>query len=407
LAERAPEKREVTGSTPVPTTGAWAAFLREADPLARADFLSAPLRPLPAQPLGVPWPTKDWPTAEVALPPEARRLAELAFDPSSDVGQTQALVVVHGGRLVYQRYAGSIEYFDRPPDPVTPGTRLLAWSLAKSVLHAVVGILVGDGRLELGGRALAPEWRAVDDPRRAITLAHLLEMRDGLAFVEEYEDFETSDVIQMLFGSGKDDVAAFAADRPLAAPPGERYCYSSGTSNVISGLVARTVGHGDPYLRLVGDRILEPLGMASTEPGLDAAGTWVASSLLHATAEDYARFGLLYLRGGIWEDSPLLPPGWVDHGRRPRSVDPEDGHVHGAHWWAEPDGFGTFRAAGYEGQMILLVPDLDVVVVRLGKTPPSLKQELVRWRRAFVAALAPLSAPGGSGPADRRGQAPS
>ena len=373
----------------------------------QADFLSAPLRPLPAQPAGVPWPTKDWPTAEVALPPEARRLVDLAFDPSSNVGQSQALLIVQGGRLIYRRYAGSIEYFDRPPDPVTSSTRLLAWSLAKSVLHAVVGILVDDGRVELDAPALAPEWRSEDDPRRAITLEHLLEMRDGLDFAEEYEDLETSDVIQMLFGSGKDDVAAFAADRPLAAPPGQRYYYSSGTSNVISGLVARTVGHGDPYVGLLEERILGPLGMASTEPGLDGVGTWVASSLLHATAEDYARFGLLYLRDGLWEDSPLLSPGWVDHGRRPRSIDPEEGHVHGAHWWAEPDGFGTFRAAGYEGQMILLVPDLDVVVVRLGKTPPSLKGELVRWRRALVPALAPLAAPGGTGPADGRGQPPS
>ncbi len=380
--------------------------------MARADFFTEPLHALPAQPAGVPWPTKDWPTAEVALPLETRRLVDLAFDPASEVGQSQALLIVQGGRLVYRRYAGSIEYFDRPPDPVTSDTRLLAWSLAKSVLHAIVGVLVGDHRLELDAPALAPQWGSDGDPRRAITLAHLLEMRDGLDFAEEYEDFEKSDVLQMLFGSGKDDVAAFAADRPLAAPPGERFYYSSGTSNVISGLVARTVGPGEPYRRLLEDRLFGPLGMASADPGLDEAGTWVASSLLHATAEDYARFGLLYLRGGVWEDSPLLPPGWIDYGRRPRSVDPEEGHIHGAHWWVEPDGLGTFRAAGYEGQMILLVPDLDAVIVRLGKTPPSLKQELVRWRRALVPALAPLAASRGPaprepGPANGPGQPPS
>jgi CubicO group peptidase (beta-lactamase class C family) len=121
------------------------------------------------------------------------------------------------------------------------------------------------------------------------------------------------------------------------------------------------------------DRLFGPLGMASAEPRFDAAGTWVGSSYLYATARDFARFGLLYLRDGVWDDRRLLPEGWVDSARTIRSVDPEDGWLYGHHWWVRGDDVGTFWANGYEGQMIACVPALDLVVVRLGRTPTELK----------------------------------
>ena len=113
-------------------------------------------------------------------------------------------------------------------------------------------------------------------------------MRDGLAFAEDYVDGEVSDTIQMLFGDGQADMAHFAADRPLAAPPGTRFNYSSGTSNIISGIVARTVGPGESYARFLHSRLFGPLGMSSADPEFDEAGTWVASSSLYATARDFA-----------------------------------------------------------------------------------------------------------------------
>ena len=103
--------------------------------------------------------------------------------------------------------------------------------MAKSMLHAVVGMLADEGRLVLDAPAPVPLWQSPATPARDITLQHLLDMRDGLDFLEEYEDPEASDVLQMLFGRGQSDMAAFAADRPLAAPPGTRFNYSSGTSN--------------------------------------------------------------------------------------------------------------------------------------------------------------------------------
>ena len=346
------------------------------------------LVPLPTQPRGLPWPTREWEEGPVPRGVELAPLLDAALDPDGPQSFTYAVVVIHRGRLVAERYDGVIEHWERADEPVGPGTQLLSWSMAKSMLHAAVGTLVGEGRLRPDAPAPVPQWAAPTDPRRDITLQQLLEMRDGLDFVEDYVDARASDVIEMLFGAGKDDVAAFAADRQPVAPPGHRFNYSSGTSNIVSAVVGREVGLGESYARFLRDRLFEPIGAESARPTLDAAGTWVASSYVHATARDFARFGYLYLRDGVWDGQRVLPEGWVDHGRRARSVDPEDGSRYGAHWWVADDGHGSFWASGYEGQSILLCPALDLVVVRLGKTPSDRYPQLREWREAVAAAFA-------------------
>jgi CubicO group peptidase (beta-lactamase class C family) len=289
---------------------------------------------------------------------------------------------------VAERYHGALEHFDREPTPVTAETPLLGWSLAKSMLHAVIGILVGDGMLDLDAPVDVPEWAAVDDARRALTLRDLLAMRDGLEWAEDYTDERVSDVMQMLFGEGQADMAHFAADRPLVAAPGTRFNYSSGTSNIISGIVARAVGRGEEYARFLHGRLFGRIGMTTADPAFDEAGTWVASTFIRATARDYARFGLLYIRDGVWDGTRLLPPGWVDYARTWVSDDPVDG-PYGAHWLGVTgDTLGTFRASGYTGQSITICPPLDLVVVRLGNTPNERRQAWVPWRAATVQAFA-------------------
>jgi CubicO group peptidase (beta-lactamase class C family) len=353
--------------------------------------------PLPPQPDGVPWPTVQWPTSPVpaTISADVTRLLDRMFDDEGPMRTAYAVVVIHHGALVAERYGGALEHFDRPPDPVTAETRLLSWSMAKSMLHAAVGLLVGQGTLDLDAPADVPEWSDPADPRHAITLRQLLAMRDGLAFNEDYVDDTVSDVITMLFG-GQDDMAHFAADRPLAAPPGTRFNYSSGTSNIISGVVARLVGPGQPYIDFLTSQLFEPIAMCSAEPELDAAGTWVASSYLRTTARDYAKFGLLYLRDGMWDGRRILPEGWVDYARTMVSDDPEDG-PYGAHWWGVAgDTLGTFRCSGYDGQSITVCPALDLVVVRLGQTPIARNEHLVQWRADMVDAFARAARPGGN-----------
>jgi CubicO group peptidase (beta-lactamase class C family) len=353
------------------------------------------VRSLPPQPEGVPWPTVQWPTAPVPedISGDVARLLEQMFEDDGPLRTAYAVVVIHQGALVAERYGGALEHFDRPSEPVTQETRLLSWSMAKSMLHATVGLLVGQGKLDLNGPTDVPEWSDPDDPRHAITLRHLLAMRDGLDFNEDYVDDAVSDVITMLFG-GQDDMAHFAADRPLAVPPGTRFNYSSGTSNIISGVVARVVGHGQPYVDFLKSQLFEPIGMHSAEPELDPSGTWVASSYLRATARDYAKFGLLYLRDGRWDGRRILPEGWVDYARTMVSDDPEDG-PYGAHWWGVAgDTLGTFRCSGYDGQSIELCPALDLVVVRLGQTPTQRSEHVVQWRADMVEAFSRATGPG-------------
>jgi CubicO group peptidase (beta-lactamase class C family) len=345
---------------------------------------------LPIQPAGVPWPTTEWPIGSPPSGVELGGLMDRMFDGTGQLGVTFAVLVIHGGRLVFERYACELVSFDRPPDPVDAESRLISWSMAKSMLQAVVGMLVAEGRLDLDAPADVPEWSGPGDPRGAITLRQMLAMRDGLAWAEVYEDAGGSDVIEMLFGSGQSDIAHFAADRPLAVPPGTRFNYSSGTSNIISRMVAQVVGAGEPYRAFLSERLFGPIGMTSAVPEFDPVGTWVASSNVMATARDYARFGLLYLRDGMWDGTRILPESWVDNARTMVSED-EDGVPYGAHWWGlAGDQRGTFRASGYEGQSILISPALDLVMVRLGKTPESDegKAALDRWRRDFLEAFA-------------------
>jgi CubicO group peptidase (beta-lactamase class C family) len=344
---------------------------------------------LPPQPDGVPWPTQDWPTAAPPGGIDLDALLDRMCDDGGPLATTYAVLIVHRGQLIAERYQGALEHFDRPPDPVTVDTPLLSWSMAKSMLHAIVGMLIGEDRLSLDSPLDVPEWPPGDE-RRAITLRHLLAMRDGLDFVEDYVDDRASDVINMLFGDGQADMAHFAADRGQAAAPDARFNYSSGTTNIISGVVARVLGPGAPYEAFLRDRLFGPIGIHSARPQFDEAGTWVASSYLRTTARDFARFGLLYLRDGVWDRARLLPEGWVDYARTMVSNDPEDG-PYGAHWWGVAgDERGTFRASGYEGQSIALCPALDLMLVRLGKTSIEFGPDLAAWRAEVIEAFASL-----------------
>lgn len=336
------------------------------------------LAPLPAQPANVPWPTDDWPVGEAPAALAKTRFPELldqAFSAKATprLGETHALLIVQGGRIVHEQYGEGFR-----PDQTYP-----SWSKAKSITHALVGIAVGDGQLDVRAPAGAPEWRGADDPRAAITLDQLLRMSSGLSWVEEYLPDRPSDVIAMLFGEGKEDVARFAASAPLAQPPGSHWYYSSGTTNIVARALGQAIGATGPaFEAFMRERLFAPIGMKSPIPKFDTAGTFIGSSFCFASARDFARFGTLYLRGGVWDGRRILPEGWVDYARTPTPQPPgaaETEGRYGAHWWLDLGGPGSFSANGYDGQYTVCVPDLDLVLVRHGATPLDRKDELKRW----------------------------
>jgi CubicO group peptidase (beta-lactamase class C family) len=344
-----------------------------------SETLRRPALPsLPPQPAGAPWPTEAWPEGPAPAGLKRTRFAELldeAFAAKStpQLGESHALLIVQGGKIVHEQYG---EGFG--PDQTYP-----SWSKAKSITHALVGIAAGDGRTDIHAPADVPEWRGPGDPRGAITLDHLLRMSSGLQWLEEYLPDRPSDVIAMLFGAGEADVAGFAASFPLAHEPGRFWYYSSGTTNIVARALGRAVGaSGLAFEAFMRERLFEPIGMRSPAPKFDEAGTFIGSSFCFCTARDFARFGLLYLRDGVWDGKRILPEGWVDYARTPTWQQPGAADAegrYGAHWWLDLGGPGSFSANGYEGQFTLCVPDLDLVLVRHGATPLDKKDEIKRW----------------------------
>ena len=336
------------------------------------------------QPANVSWPTVQWPVALHRASDVLRRVADQAFvDPN--LTETRSVVVIQGGELIYERHGGSIPIFDRAPLVVDTATTQISWSMAKSMTQFLVGVLADEGHLNVDGPAPIPQW--ADDARRTITLRDLLTMRDGLDFVEDYLPDHPSDVIEMLFGAGQDDVAQYAISRPLAHTPGTHWNYSSGTTNIICRILGDIVGDGEDFASFMHSRLFVPIGMTSAIPKFDSRGTFVGSSYVFATARDFAKFGYLYLRGGEWDGRRLISQRWIDDAQVPLSIDEESGTFYSQQWWVTGDEFGSYWANGYEGQSITVVPELDAVVVRLGKTDASQYPALRAWRHGLLGAL--------------------
>ena len=334
------------------------------------------------QPDGVAWPIVEWPRGEASANVVAA--ADAAFDDPT-FGVTNAVLVVRGGRIIYERYAGVLEHFDRASEPVDETSALLSWSMAKSILHLAIGHLVDAGQLDPSSSARVDAWAS--DSRHAIRVADLLAMRDGLDFVEEYVLGEPSHVIEMLFGEGKDDVARYAAARGLAHEPDTVFNYSSGTTNILSGIVADLVGRHDAYRAFLDETVFGPLAMTSATAGFDPSGVFIASSFVHASARDFAKFGLCYLRGGRFGDRQVVSREWTDTAQIPLSRDEQSGHLYAWQWWVTGDRYGTYWASGYEGQMVSVVPGLDALIVRFGHTPHENYPDLYRWRAGVLEAL--------------------
>jgi len=295
--------------------------------------------------------------------------------PTETLAETLAVLAVQHGEVVAERYAEGVD----------ADTTFISWSMAKSITQALVGFAVADGRLDIHAPAAVPEWSGDDDPRRGITVDHLLRMCSGLAFREDYVDDRVSDVMAMLFGAGQGDMAAYAAGFPLEHPPGTVFNYASGTTNILARLVGDLYGGRGGVESLLADRLLGPLGMTTATPKFDDAGTFVGSSYVYASARDFARFGELYLHEGRVGDHQVLPAEWVTYAATESAVPSgPDEQPYGAHWWRFPPVPGSFAAQGYEGQRTLVVRDLDLVVVRLGKTPVALKPNLDAWLAALV-----------------------
>ena len=310
----------------------------------------------------------------------ARAVDTLFTDPA--LGETRAVVVMANGKIAAERYAPGYG----------PGTRFISWSMAKTITATMIGLLVSDGRLALDEPASIPRWQRPGDPRAAITIRHLLQMRSGLDHTEAGEVPVESSEVRMLFLDGRDDMAQWAEEQPLEAEPGAKFEYSSNTTVILADIAARilTDNSRDPETRrrAVADylhaRLFEPLGMTSMVPEFDAAGTLIGGSLMHATARDFAKFGEFLRNKGSVGGAQLVPRQWVEAMVTPS---PRSPHYGFQTWLNRPVEnsplFPTrapptlFAMIGHMGQYVLISPEQRLTVVRLGHSDDAQRQALM------------------------------
>lgn len=302
----------------------------------------------------------------------ARAIDNLFADKAA--GETRALLILSGGRIIAERYGPGFG----------PQTRMIGWSMSKTVTGVLIGLLVADGRLRLDESVPIPAWQRSGDPRGEITLRQLLQMRSGLRHTENGSPPWTSDEVRMLFLDGRDNMAAYAEAQPLEAEPGAKWEYSTASTVILNDIAARVLSDSpDPVRRrqAVADylrtRLFTPLGMRSMVAEFDAAGTMIGGSMIHATARDWARMGELLRNGGAVKGAQVLPRAWIEFMTRPSPRNPG----FGAQLWLnrpQVDGKDVLLpgraprsmvgSVGHMGQFVLVSPEQRLTVVRLGHT---------------------------------------
>jgi CubicO group peptidase (beta-lactamase class C family) len=316
----------------------------------------------------------------------AREMDDLFTLP--DLGETRAVVVMAEGAIAAERYAPGYNQ----------DTRFISWSMAKTVTGVLIGMLISDGLLSLDDPAPVDQWQRPGDPRREITLRHLLQMRSGLRHTEAGDPPYESSEVRMLFLDGRDDMARWAREQPLAHEPGQQFVYSSNTSVILADIAANALTESrDPAARVkamqdyLRERLFAPLGMDSMVLEFDASGTLIGGSLMHATARDWAKMGeFLRRKGRAASGEQLVPQRWVEAMLTPSPKSPQ----YGFQIWLNrpipgsdvkhpllPDRApaSLFSLIGHMGQYVLVSPEQRVTMVRLGHSdskqrPPMLQQ---------------------------------
>ena len=278
-----------------------------------------------------------------------------AFDEEKQMiaKKTRSLLVVYKDTII----------LDVNQDGFTSDTPQLGWSMTKSWMNALVGMKVLDGHMSVDNNQLFGHWT---DDRASITLDHMLTMTSGIDWQEEYST--VADATEMLYMT--EDIVKAANDNSLKYKPGSHWYYSSGTSNMVSGLLRAEFDTVDEYLDYPYTAMFDKLGMSNSFIEIDESGNFIGSSYGYASTKDWARFGLLYAHDGVWNEERLLPEGWVEY---TTTEVPSSNGRYGAHFWLNKRGvafadapFDTYSANGYNGQKTIIIPSKELVIVRLG-----------------------------------------
>ncbi len=327
---------------------------------------SLALAPPPDEASAIAWPDGDK-LASNPLPSyidqaALRAASDWSFDRESPEQVTLSLLVVHRGRIIHERYAPGVDMT----------TRTRTWSTAKSIVSTLIGMLVDEGKLALDeplGYDFFPAAASGRDPRAAITLRHVLNMSSGLEPVDN-GGREYAIGSGLSYWAGASSVVG-ARSRALIREPGSNWDYEN--YDTLLGIYAmkRALGGEQAYAEFPRRRLLDRIGMRNTLVSTDRFGDFILSSQVYTNARDLARFGLLYLQGGVWNGERLVSEEWIDFVRTPAPATAESGNFYGGQFWLVPDSRtdipkSAYATSGNRGQYVVIVPTHDLVIVRRG-----------------------------------------
>ena len=277
-----------------------------------------------------------------------------AFDKKEELNKrTRSVLVIYKDKIIAEKYDTGFDKY----------SKILGWSMTKSITATLFGVLQKQGKIDINKPAPIAEW--ANDERAKITINDLLHMNSGLEWEEDYT--KISDVTQMLFLDA--DMSKSQIDKPLAGKTNATWNYSSGTTNLLSGILRKQFKTHQEYLDFWYSDLIDKIGMTSMLVETDMAGNYVGSSYSWATTRDWAKFGLLYLHKGNWNGEQLFDENWATYVAAPTNGSNGD---YGAHFWLNAGGKfpdvpkDMFYCSGYQGQMIAIFPSHDLVIVRMG-----------------------------------------
>jgi CubicO group peptidase (beta-lactamase class C family) len=267
--------------------------------------------------------------------------------------RTRSVLVIYKDKIIAEKYDTGFN----------KDSKILGWSMTKSITSALFGVLEKQRKFDIHKPAPISEW--ANDERKNITTNDLLHMNSGLVWEEDYT--KISDVTQMLFQA--EDMTHSQIDKSLVGKPNASWNYSSGTTNLLSGILRKQFKTHQEYLDFWYAALIDKIGMNSMLIETDMAGNFVGSSYGWATTRDWAKFGLLYLHKGNWNGEQILSENWVNYSATPTNT---SNGGYGAQFWLNKGSkfpnvpSDMFYCSGYQGQMVAIFPSHDLVVVRMG-----------------------------------------
>ena len=311
-----------------------------------------------------------------ALPPEVRA----TWEGWQEQNRVTAHVILHRGTIVSEAYRLG----------TGPEDRRISWSIAKSFLALLLGILHEEGTLpdlDIPVDSLVPQLRG--SAYAGVSLRDVARMASGVTFNEDYFDFH-SDINRMgrvlALGRSMDGFAAGLTDR--SRPAGTAWQYVSVDTHVLGMAIRAATGRSIP--ELMEERLLGPVGL-DPEPFYltDSPGVAFVLGGLNMTTRDYARLGWLVAQGGRWEGRQIVPGDWVARATAPQAP---GGALYGYQWWVPPgaEGGETF-ARGIYGQYLWIDPSRAVVIAVNAANPrfnrPGAESAAIAMFRTLAATL--------------------